>query len=57
MHISCTEMVKLKIKPFDDGHFPAAETWKFLHKVYASEENLRQNDLVDQMQKLKLIPR
>ena len=56
MLMSCTEMVKFKIKPFADGHYPAAETWKFLHKEYASEENLGQNDLIDQMQKLKLKP-
>ena len=26
MHMSCTEMVKFKIKPFADGHYPATET-------------------------------
>ena len=51
-----TEMVKFKIKPFADGYYPAIETWKFLHKEYASEENLGQNDLIDHMQKLKLKP-
>ena len=56
MLMSCTEMVKFAIQPFADGHYPTAETWKFLHNEYASEENLVQNNLMDQMQKLKLIP-
>ena len=53
---SCTEMVRFKIKPFADGYYPAAETWKFLHTEYASEENMGHNDLIYQMQKLKLVP-
>ena len=57
MLMSCTKMVKFKIKPFADGHYPATETWKFLHKEYAFEENLGQTDLLDQMLKLKLKPR
>ena len=41
-----TDMVKFKIKPFVDGHYQAAETWNFMHKEYASEVNLGQNDLI-----------
>ena len=40
--MSSTEMVKFEIKPYYDGHFLAAETWKFLHKEHASEENMGQ---------------
>ena len=53
---SSTEVIRYKIKPFADGYYPAAETWKFLHKEYASEENLGQNDLMHQMQTLKMVP-
>ena len=52
---SCTEMVKFNINPFANGYYLAAETWKFLHTEYASEENMGHNDLIHEMQKLKLV--
>ena len=53
---SCTEMVRFEIKPFADGYYPAAETWKFVLTGYASKGNMGHNDLIYQMQKLKLVP-
>ena len=50
-------MVRFKIKPLADGYYPVVETWKFLHTEYASEENIGHNDMIYQMQKLKLVPR
>ena len=35
-----------KIKPFSNKFCPAAETWYFLNKEYASEENMSQNELI-----------
>ena len=42
-------MVKFKIKPFADGYHAAPETWKFLHKEYASEENQGQKYLMQKV--------
>ena len=52
---SSTEVIRYKIKPFADGYYLAAETCKFLHKEYASKENLGQNGLMYQMQTLKMV--
>ena len=41
---NCNEMVRFKTKPFAYGNYPAAETRKFVHAVYASEENMGHND-------------
>ena len=43
---SFAKMVRLKIKPFADGCYPSAETWKFLHTEYASKQNMGHNDLI-----------
>ena len=56
IHDSVTEVVKYKIKPFADGYYPAAETWKFLQAEYSSDQNLGLNDLIHQMQTLRMDP-
>ena len=52
---SCTEMVRFKMKPLAYSCYLTAETWKFLHSKYASKENMGHIDLINQMQKLKVL--
>ena len=56
IRLSSNSDEQFKIRQFSDKYFPAAETWYFLNKEFASKENISQNDLIHQITHLAMIP-